>query len=108
MSKASEEDLGHLHGAVARLLTDVVDNGVVVGVNDEGPVRATAPAAYVVAALAMLKQNNITADPATNAALSDLERKLTAKRQDAKRSLSADALADAAFSLEKDLGPLMQ
>ena len=110
MAKASEAKLGDLHGAVAELLTDAIQNGVVVGVGEDGsPIRATAPAAYVVAALAMLKNNNITADPGNNAALSGLEQALAAKRASGKTAVNTrQALADAERQLERDLGGFVQ
>ena len=111
MSKASEAKLGELHGAVADLLTETIRNGVVVGVSEAGqPIRATAPAAYVVAALAMLKNNNITADPGANTALSGLEQALAAKRANGKMAINAraQALEEAERQLERDLGGFVQ
>ena len=109
MGKATDKDLGELHGAVTRLLTDVVENGVTVGLDEDGKaVKATAPAAYVVAALAMLKNNNITADASTNAELSGLAKKLAEKRAAGKHTLSPAALGEAAEQLERDLPGFMQ
>lgn len=92
MTKASDDALGALHGAVAEALTDVIQNGVVVSVKDDQEVRVTAPAAYIGAAIAFLKNNNITADPSTNEGLNNLEKQLRQR----KARLTPQALQEAA------------
>ena len=64
---ATDKDLGELHKQVAITLTEVVKMTA-----DEDGAKAPPPAAYLGAAIAFLKNNNITADPTTNAALADL------------------------------------
>ena len=110
MGKATESELGELHGAVARALTEVIENGIVVGTTgeDNTPIKAPAPAAYLVAALAMLKQNNITADPSTNKGLADLSARLAAKRKEGKAGLSTAVLDAAIQQLETDMGGVLQ
>lgn len=109
MSKATEAKLGDLHGAVTDLLTEVIRNGKTIGTDESGePIKATAPAAYVVAALALLKNNNITADPSTNEGLRTLQEQLAARRKTGKSSLGADALQEAMGQLDRDLGDMMQ
>lgn len=108
MSKASESDLGTLHGAVAVALTDVIQNGAVVGSTDGGePIKVTAPASYFAAAIALLKNNNITADPEKNAALSGLRQQLATQRQSKKGRLSGATLDEARDRLERELGGSM-
>lgn len=94
MSKASEEDLSKLHGAVARGLTDLITEGIEVPTK-EGSVRVTAPAAYFGVAVALLKNNNITADPVKNDELQDLNAKLQARRQSQKADLNFREAAEA-------------
>lgn len=65
--KATSDALGVLHGIVAEYLTLKLATG-----------KATA--AEVGAAITFLKNNSITASPATNAALGDLSRALQEKR----------------------------
>ena len=77
MSKASEAELSDLHGALARGLTDIIKDGVEVPTK-EGSVKVTAPAAYFGAAVALLKNNNITADPSKNEELDALTKALVA------------------------------
>lgn len=101
MSKASEQELAALHGAVARKLAEIIRG-------PEDPEAAPAPAAYFAAALAMLKQNNITADASKNEELDDLSRALQEKRKQNKGKLSDRNLDEARAQLERDLGGFMQ
>lgn len=87
MSKASEQELSDLHGALARGLKDIISDGVEVPTK-EGSVKVTAPAAYFGAAVALLKNNNITADPSKNEELSDLNALLQKRRQSKKDELN--------------------
>lgn len=88
MSKASEAELSELHGALARGLTDIIKDGVEVPTK-EGSARVTAPAAYFGAAVALLKNNNITADPSKNEELDALTKALQARRQGKRNDLNA-------------------
>ena len=83
MSKASEEKLAVLHGVVAEELTTIL-----------GTEAATA--AHFGAAIAFLKNNNITADAATNEGLNALKDKLARRRAEKKKDFreQADAFAD--------------
>ena len=101
MSKATEQELAALHGALARGLTDIVSNGAEVATK-EGAVRVTAPAAYFGAAVALLKNNNITADPTTDAGLKGLAEALQAKRNARKKGMVA--FEDAAVAFGESLG----
>lgn len=87
--KASENSLAVLHGIVAEYLTAKLMTG-----------KATA--AEVGAAITYLKNNSITADPATNAALAGLSETLKARR-DRKGGLTPAAAKEA----EDHFGALM-
>ncbi len=89
MSKASEAELSELHGTIARELTKVIKDGVELPTKDgEGTTRMTAPAAYFGVAVALLKNNNITADPEKNEELKELNEKLQARRQSKRSELN--------------------
>lgn len=105
MSKASEQELSELHGVIARQLKTIINDGVPAG---EG--TAPASAAYFMAGLAMLKQNNITADANSNSDLRDLSEALAAKRKLQKGRMAPGAIEEAARILERDLdmGGLLQ
>lgn len=83
--KASEDKLATLHGVVAEYLTLAIASG-------------KASPTILGAAITFLKNNSITADPATNQALSDLKAKL-AERRDRKGGLTKKVAqeADEAF-----------
>lgn len=107
MSKATEEDLASLHGAIARELTDIVVEGqsITVGKGDDAQVvRVTAPAAYIMAGIAFLKNNNITADAGSNAELDALTKALQERRKKSKEALSKRTVQEAAKQFERDLG----
>ena len=87
MSKASEAELSKLHGELARGLTTIISEGVEVPTK-EGSVKVTAPAAYFGVAVALLKNNNITADPEKNEELKELNEKLQARRQSKRSELN--------------------
>jgi len=99
MSKASEAALGALHAAVAEGLAKAVSEGVPVVVSEkdadgEKVTRleyAPAGAAYYAAAIALLKNNGITADPEANEGLSELRKTLQAKRDAAKAGMKTGA-----------------
>jgi hypothetical protein len=97
MSKASENALGALHGAVATALAQRLtapirnaDGEAIPGTEGSG-----CSAADITAAIAFLKNNNISADPTDSPGLSDLKALLTARRHSGKESLQTkqDALA---------------
>lgn len=103
MTKATEQDLSELHGAIARGLTEAVKATK----TEEGVIHA--PAAYFMAGIAMLKNNNITADAGTNADLQALNKALADKRKTSKgRLLSPDSAQAAIDALERDLGGMME
>jgi hypothetical protein len=101
MSKATETELAELHGSIARGLRSIIETPT-----ESGP----ASAAYFMAGLAMLKQNNITADPEQNSDLKALADRLTAKRQKSKTDLLArsDMLDSAANQFEHELTRMMK
>jgi hypothetical protein len=104
MSKASEDALGELHAAVANVLTDTLENGAVVMDNEGEARRITPPAAYIGAAIAFLKNNNITADPSSNEGLKNLEERLKARRS----RLTPEALKQAAADFAATNGDFLQ
>jgi hypothetical protein len=111
MAKATADDLGELSGVVAKGLTEVLKEGCVVGLDTEGqPIKAPASAAFFMAAITLLKNNNITADPAKNAELAGLAETLAAKRSRSKAGMQnmADTLRDAGHALERELGGPLQ
>lgn len=109
MGKATEEDLGNLHGVIARGLTEVIENGQVIGVEEDGkPIKVTAPASYFAAGLKMLADNSVTADPRTNEAIQNLTGALAQRGKAREGKLSKEALEQAALVLERDLGGPMQ
>ena len=109
MSKASADELASLHAAVAQGLSKAITDGVPVPVTTKDAdgekvtvlEYAPAGAAYYAAAIALLKNNNITADPKANKDLDDLRESLEKKRRDGKEGLKslADATADFAARL---------
>lgn len=101
MSKASESDLGALHGEIARSLTRIVK-----GTHD-GDLVIEAPAAYLAVAVGFLKNNNITADAGKNEELSALSEALRKRRTAAKGTLSDRMIDEAAQRIEGSLGGLM-
>ena len=89
---ASDKTLGELHEQVAQALSEQV-----VGYEEqtEEGTRTVRPSpALLGAAIAFLKNNNITADPEENAALRDLGDKLKARRSKRIPQASLDAAAD--------------
>lgn len=109
MSKASEQELATLHGAIAVGLTEVITQGAVVGLDADGaPIKATASAAYFMAGITLLKNNNITADAGKNAELSALSEALNKRRRTSKTTLSQRSIDQAVDELERDLGGMMQ
>lgn len=106
MSKASEADLADLHGTIARTLADVIAEGstVVVGRGDDATVeKVTASAAYIMAGIAFLKNNNITADAGSNEELDALQRAVAERRQRSKERLSKRTIERVADQFERDL-----
>lgn len=89
---ASDKTLGELHQAVAVALQEQVV-GYVDTSEDGKEVTIRPSPALLGAAIAFLKNNNITADPEENAALKDLGQALAARR---KRKIPAAALDEAA------------
>jgi hypothetical protein len=97
MSKATEDALADLHGAVAVALTGAVQGGVM-----EDGTRVTASAAHIMAAITFLKNNNITADASSNAELGALAKALAEKRTKGKQSLNPAVLREVAEELDRD------
>lgn len=95
---ASEEALGVLHAAVANTLTDVIANGQVVTDKEGEAMRISPNPAYVGAAIAFLKNNNITASPSKNKDLAALRDTLASKRK--RGDLKKPALEEAAAAFD--------
>jgi hypothetical protein len=90
---ASESTLGDLHEAVANALSEQVKGYTELG--DEGQERVIRPSpALLGAAIAFLKNNNITADAEDNEALKNLTAKLKERRNKRTSQASLDAAAD--------------
>ena len=91
---ATEKVLGELHEQVAKALTEQV-----VGYTEtleDGSSKVIRPSpALLGAAIAYLKNNNITADAEDNAALRELGESLKARRQKKLPPAMLDAAADA-------------
>ncbi len=103
--KANDAVLGELHGIIAevlktRLRAPMFHEGEVV----PDTVGLACTAAEIAVAVTFLKNNNITADPETNKALSDLREKLKEQREAGKNRLTKQSVAEAAAILERDLG----
>lgn len=96
---ASESTLGTLHEKVARALTEQVEGYE--EQTEEGTKLVRPSPALLGAAIAFLKNNNITADAEDNAALRELGQALQAKR---KRKLPQAALDEAAETFSTNYG----
>lgn len=84
MSKATEAELGTLHGVLAKTLTSIIEEGVPVVVrSEEGDKveKVPASAAYFTAAIALLKNNDITASASDNDAVRKLREALEERRR---------------------------
>lgn len=93
-----------MHGAIAKGLTEVLTNGVVLDVVEGEPVKGPASAAYYMAAITFAKNNNITADAGTNAELDELTKALQARRQTSKAAMSRKTIDAAVTQFERELG----
>lgn len=101
---ASEQKLGDLHEAVADALSEQVRGYTKVELNAEGDQVETevkASPALLSAAIAFLKNNNITADAEDNEALRNLGQALAARR---KKKIPQAALDDAADQFASRFG----
>lgn len=112
MSKASEAALGDLHGAIAEGLTEVIKDGVTLGIDEEGkPIKGTASPAFFAAGIAFLKNNNITSDPGTDTKLQGLKDRLADKRKEGKGRLNRtdlDTLEQIGREALRDMGDTLQ
>jgi hypothetical protein len=108
MTKATEDALATLHGAVAVALTDAVAIKVIPATED-APAQTVAPsAAHIMAAITFLKNNSITADASSNAELDELSAALKKRRLEQKDRMSKRTLDHVADTLHKDMGGLTQ
>lgn len=99
-SKATVDALGELHGVVAKVLTSQLRHTIT---NEtSGEVIHTAPASTIAAAIAFLKNNNITADPSKNEALAELNNMLRRKHREGKTPLVDTAELMKGF--DRDMG----
>lgn len=105
--KASEAELAALHATVAKVLIKRLTVGTLTKDGEEVPDSEGlgCGAADISAAIAFLKNNNITADPETNKGLHELKDRLDKMRKAGKEGLRG-ALADAEISVDRDLGLL--
>jgi len=92
---ATDKKLGELHEAVAKHLIDAI----------ESPADGGVPASLLAVAVGFLKNNNITADPTTNAALDELSKSLAARRQ---KKLNPQQLQEAAEAFAASQGTFVQ
>lgn len=100
---ASTKVLGDLHEQVAKALSEQVQG---YEEQTEDGVKQVRPSPAVLgAAIAFLKNNNITADPEGNAALRDLNEKLAARRNKKLPQADLDQAA-AQFAYSVGGGPI--
>ena len=97
---ATDKALGTLHQAVATGLTEALKP-----VPLEGGGILQAPPAYFAAAIAFLKNNNITADPTTNKDLAELGDALRRRRNNRLTPQQMEEAADQ-FALSQGYGVL--
>lgn len=101
---ASEEALGALHKELAIALTQEVRGTVV---TDDNGTRLVRSASMISAAVAFLKNNNISCDPSENAELANLGKALAARRK-GRAAISQTALDDAADQYAASVGERLQ
>lgn len=89
MSKASEKDLGELHGLITRKLSAALEGDEVAGTT-------------IANAIAWMKHNQITADPESNEGLNELQRQL--RERNKRTPIAPQDLAQAQRELEAQLG----
>lgn len=104
MSSATDEELGSLHGVVAKKLKTILEDGVTVQ-SGEGTAQITAGAAYFAATIAFLKNNNVTAGK-DNEAIKGLRDQLAARRAKSKATITTGSIRDAEAQLERELGDM--
>lgn len=108
---ASDKSLGALHQKVAEALTEQVEGYDEPVFNEDGEEKGTKRVrpspALLGAAIAFLKNNNITADATENEALRDLGNKLAARRRGKIPQQALDEAAEA-FSAANGGSGLMQ
>jgi hypothetical protein len=92
---ASEDALGQLHATVAQVLTSAIQGEEVT-------------AATLAVAVTFLKNNNITADPSSNAELAELTAALAARRKDGKGKLKEMQMAEEQFHRSIDMPGSLQ
>jgi hypothetical protein len=94
---ATEDALGELHATVARVLTSAI------ATQGEEVTAAT-----LSVAVTFLKNNNITADPSSNAELAELTAALAARRKDGKGKLKEMQMAEEQFHRSVDMPGSLQ
>jgi hypothetical protein len=95
---ASDTELGELHATIASQLAAIIRDGATVTDKEGNQVQVSAGPAYFGAAIAFLKNNNITADVSENAELAELA--LTLKKKRDSRKLTSAQLAEAQRAFE--------
>ena len=101
---ATEEALGNLHKELAIALTQEVKGTLV---EDEKGTRLVRSASMIGAAVAFLKNNNISCDPSENAELANLGKALSARRK-GRAAISQHALDEAADLYAASVGSTLQ
>lgn len=91
MAKATEDELSALHGAVARVLREQLEEKAVITDSDTGEEREVSMAtpAMIAAATKFLKDNNVTASIEDDENLSELQDQLEKNRKKRKLRLAS-------------------
>lgn len=92
-NKPSTDELGELFGTVVETLRQVTTIQEVQGA-DGKMVTVIPPPAYIAAAITLLKNNNITADPVTNTGLAKLREQMEKRRASRTQRPSATTIQD--------------
>jgi hypothetical protein len=89
----TDKELGSLFSVITEGLTSVIRDGETLMDSEGNPVKKTASPAYFAAGIALLKNNNITADATGNAELVALAEQLKARRNKKVHPLALEAAA---------------
>lgn len=89
----TDKDLGGLFSVITTGLTEVIRDGETMLDGEGNAIRKTASPAYFTAGIALLKNNNITADASGNAELKALADQLKARRNKKVNPLALEAAA---------------
>lgn len=95
MSKATVDDLGELHGVLAQVIKAKLQSD-------------DSSAAWAAAAITLLKNNKIEADPSANEGLLSLEKTLAARRQRKAVGVDAASLSATMDDMARSMGLNLQ